>query len=100
MFRRKAEFLFGWALRSLFRTFLNLLHNLKESPNLILFTLLLLISTLVSFEQTINTFDFKIQGITCQSCVNTTIQILKQVDGVDSVSVDHSSKREELKSTL
>ena len=60
---------------------------------LILFTLLLLTSTLVSFGQTTKTFDFKIQGMTCQSCVNTAIRILKQIDGVDSVSVDLNSKQ-------
>ena len=60
---------------------------------LILFTLLLLISTLASFGQTTKTFNLKIQGMTCQSCVNTAIQILKQVDGVDSVSVDLNSKQ-------
>jgi len=60
---------------------------------LILFTLLLLTSTLVSFGQTTKIFDFKIQGMTCQSCVNTAIRILKQIDGVDSVSVDLNSKQ-------
>jgi copper chaperone CopZ len=31
--------------------------------------------------------------MTCQSCVNTAIRILKQIDGVDSVSVDLNSKQ-------
>lgn len=58
-----------------------------------LLTLTLLISTLATFGQTTKTFDFKIEGMTCQNCVNTATQTLKQVDGVDSVSVDLDTKQ-------
>lgn len=58
-----------------------------------LVTLTLLISTLVAFGQTIKTFEFIIEGMTCQNCVNTATRMLKQVGGVDSVSIDLDSKQ-------
>ena len=56
-------------------------------------TLTLLISTLSSLGQASKTFEFKIEGMTCQGCVQTATQTLKQVAGVNKVSVDLDSKQ-------
>ena len=55
--------------------------------------LLMLVITITGYSQNQKTFEFTIEGMTCQGCVNTATQTLKKVKGVDSVSVDLDSKR-------
>lgn len=51
----------------------------------------IVLSASVFFGQT--TFEFTIEGMTCQGCVNTATKTLWQVEGVDSVSVDLETKK-------
>lgn len=45
------------------------------------------------YAQNRKTFAFTIEGMTCQVCVNTATQTLKNVQGVDSVSINLDTKR-------
>lgn len=53
----------------------------------------MLMIAITGYTQNRKTFAFTIEGMTCQGCVNTAAQTLKNVKGVDSVSIDLDSKR-------
>ena len=59
----------------------------------VIITITIAIWTLIVFSQTSQTIEFSIEGMTCQGCVNTATGVLKNVEGVESVSIDLASKK-------
>ena len=54
--------------------------------------LLLILTSVIAYAQTTQTYTFKIEGMSCDACANTATKTLQGIKGVDSVNVSFDTK--------
>ena len=50
------------------------------------------LGSMFTFAQSIQTYTFTIEGMTCEACANTATKALQSIKGIDNVTVDLDSK--------
>jgi len=58
-----------------------------------LLIILLLFATVLMYAQTNQTFNFKIEGMSCDACANSATKILQSIKGAESVQVIFGTKK-------
>ena len=58
-----------------------------------LITAIMILTSPILLGQATQTFTFTVEGMTCASCANTATRVLQAIEGVESATVDHVSKK-------